>query len=73
MKTSILGIEVTEHDAEIFSLLANGWTATHTVGREFRINNGPPEDMAIIERLVTVGFVARCSERTFVSDRVPSK
>ncbi len=38
--------DLSEHEAEIFSLLSNGWVAVHTVRREFRINNGPPEDMA---------------------------
>jgi len=68
---TILGIELADHDAEIFVLLANGWTATHTVGREFRINNGPSEDLSIIERLMTAGLVNKDSARTFVAAVYP--
>lgn|GEM_PF-5485172 len=67
----ILGIQLSDHEAETFILLANGWTATRTVGREFRINNGPPEDMAVIERLMAAGLVTRYAERTYVATVFP--
>jgi len=54
--------DLSEHEAEIFSLLSNGWVAVHTIKREFRINNGPPEDMAIIEQLISAGVVTKSSE-----------
>jgi hypothetical protein len=63
----ILDEELDDHDGEIFMLLANGWTATHTVQREFRINNGPPEDLAILERLVEAGLVMKCTGRTYAA------
>ena len=68
---NILGRELDDHDGEIFMLLANGWTATHTVEREFRINNGPPQDLAILERLTAAGLVMKYSERTYVARVYP--
>ena len=59
--------DLSEHDAEIFSLLSNGWVAVRTVKHEFRINSGPPEDMAIIERLMLAGLVTKSSERAYVA------
>jgi hypothetical protein len=67
----VLDIELTDNDAEIFKLLAAGWTATRTVGREFRINNGPPEDLEVIERLMAAGLVMRYSDRTYVTTVYP--
>ena len=69
----VLDRELADHDAEIFILLAEGWTATHTVQREFRINNGPPEDLAILERLAHAGLVIRYTERTYVAAVYPLK
>ncbi len=69
----VLGIQLTDHDAEIFMLLAEGWTATHTVDREFRINNGPPEDLAVLERLAAAGLIIRYTERTYVAAVYPLK
>ena len=67
----ILNKELDDHDGEIFMLLANGWTATHTVKREFRINNGPPEDLAILQRLIDAGLVMKYAERTYVARVYP--
>lgn len=67
----ILGHYLSDHEAEIFMLLAAGWTATRTVGREFRINNGPPEDLEVIERLMAAGLVMRYTERTYVTTVYP--
>lgn len=52
-------------------LLANGWTATRTVGREFRINNGPPEDVSILERLIEARLVMKYTDRTYVARVYP--
>lgn len=41
-------MDLSEHEGYIFGLLANGWVATHTVDRVFRICGGPPEDMEIM-------------------------
>ena len=41
--------------------------------RQFRINNGPAEDLAILERLVEAGFVVRWTERTYVAPVYPLK
>jgi hypothetical protein len=62
---------LSEHEAEIFWLLANGWVAVHTVKHEFRINNGPAEDMAIIDRLIRAGLVMKSSERAYVARVYP--
>ena len=67
----VLNKELDDHDGEIFMLLANGWTATHTVRREFRINNGPAEDIAILERLTAAGLVMKSSERAYVARVYP--
>lgn len=69
----ILEHELDDYDAEVFMLLANGWTATHTVKREFRINNGPPEDLRVIERLVAAGLAMKYTERTYVARVYPLK
>jgi len=69
----ILAHDLDSHDAEIFMLLAEGWTATHTVDREFRINNGPPEDLSILERLAAAGLILRYAERTYVAAVYPLK
>ena len=61
--------DLSEHEAEIFSLLSNGWVAVHTIKREIRINNGPPEDVAIIEQLISAGVVTKSSERAYVATR----
>ena len=53
------------------SLLVNGWVAERTVRREFRINDGPPEDMAIIERLLEAGLVIQSSARAYVAAVCP--
>ena len=68
---NVLNRELDDHDAEIFMLLANGWTATHTVGCEFRINDGPPEDLAILERLTEAGLVMKYTDRTYVARVYP--
>jgi hypothetical protein len=68
---NVLNQELDDHDGEIFMLLANGWTATYTVGREFRINNGPPEDLAILERLTATGLVMKYTDRTYVARVYP--
>jgi hypothetical protein len=64
-------MELSEREAYVFGLLANGWTATHTLAREFRINNGPPEDFAIIERLRDAGLVVPSSARAYVAAFCP--
>jgi hypothetical protein len=64
-------MELSEQEARVFNLLANGWTAERTVGRVFRINNGPPEDFAIIERLLDAGFVVPSSSRAYVAAFCP--
>lgn len=66
MKT-ILEHELPDHDAEIFMLLAEGWTATNVLDGEFYINNGPREDIAILDRLAAAGLVVRYTERTYVA------
>ena len=68
---TILGIELADHEAEIFSMLGNGWVATHTVNREFRINNGPSEDMAMIHKFLEAGLVVRASERAYIAAFCP--
>ena len=68
---NVLNKELDDHDGEIFKLLANGWTATHTVGCEFRINNGPLEDLAILERLTEAGLVMKYTDRTYVARVYP--
>jgi hypothetical protein len=70
MKT-ILDTELDDHEAEIFMMLADGWTATHTIKREFRINNGPPEDLSILERLIDAGLVMKYTPRTYVARVYP--
>lgn len=50
-------MELSEKELEVLHLLANGWVATRTIKHEFRINNGPPEDMTIIEHLMDAGMV----------------
>jgi hypothetical protein len=70
MKT-ILDVELDDHDAEIFMLLANGRAATRTIKREVRINNGPPEDLAILERLIDAGLVMKYTPRTYVARVYP--
>jgi hypothetical protein len=64
-------MNLTHPEIHVFNLLANGWVATHTVGREFRINNGPPEDMAIIERLLAAGLVIQSSPRAYIAAVCP--
>jgi hypothetical protein len=68
---NVLNKELDDHDGEVFMLLANGWTATHTVRREFRINNGPPEDLAILERFTEAGLVMKYTSRTYVARVYP--
>lgn len=63
--------ELSEHEAYILTLLANGWVAEHTVKGEFRINNGPPEDMAIIEQLLDAGLVVQSSPRAYIAAACP--
>jgi len=43
----------------------------NTIKGEFRINNGPAQDMAIIERLMERGLVAKSSERAYVATVYP--
>jgi hypothetical protein len=64
-------MELSEREAYVFGLLANGWVAEHTIKREFRINNGPPEDIAIIERLLHAGLVVRSSARAYIAAFCP--
>jgi hypothetical protein len=67
LKQETMIAELTDTEREVFTLLANGWVATLTIEGEFRINNGPAQDMAIIERLVELGLVAKSSERAYVA------
>ena len=71
MKTILDGLQLADHDAEIFELMSHGWTAVHTVGREFRINNGPPEDLSILERLAAARLIVKFTERTYVAAVYP--
>ena len=62
---------LTESEDYVMSLLANGWVAVRTVRDEFTINNGEPQDMSIIDRLVGLGLVAQSSERAYVATVCP--
>lgn len=53
------------------TLLANGWVAVHTVRSELRINNGEPQDMAIMDHLMELGLVARSSDQAYVATVCP--
>jgi hypothetical protein len=64
-------MELSERESYVWNLLANGWTATLTIKREFRINNGPPEDIAVIERLLDAGLVVRLSARAYIAAFCP--
>ena len=64
-------MNLTQRESYIFGLLVNGWVAENAAGREFRINNGPPEDMSIIDRLARAGLVVQSSARTYVAAVCP--
>lgn len=71
MPTNFLVIELTDTEAETFTLLANGWVATYPIKGEFRINNGPARDMSIIERLMELNLVMPSSARAYVATVCP--
>lgn len=64
-------MELSERESKVWNLLANGWVASLTIKGEFRINNVPPEDMAIIERLLAAGYVIPSSPRAYIAAFCP--
>lgn len=62
---------LSESEDYIMTLLANGWVAVRTVRDKFSINNGEPQDMAIIDRRGELGLVAQSSERAYVATVCP--
>jgi predicted transcriptional regulator len=66
-----MDVLLSEQKDHAMTLLANGWVAVHTVNNEFRINNGPPEDMAIIDRLLEQGLVMQSNDRAYVAAVCP--
>jgi hypothetical protein len=64
-------MELLERESTVWNLLTSGWVVVHTIKSEFRINNGPPEDMAIIERLLAAGYVIPSSDRAYIAAFCP--